>query len=159
MSLKEIEGEALLDSDVFISYIKRDEMADNSERIVRAIISGRLKAYISSMLFDDVITGLRSKGMEIGDVIKVILAIASINHISLPVTSAIAINALTLYKKHGGTRRLHYFDAFHVATARIDGLPLITSDRYIIEHQDEFGIKAIDLRKIGDIACISSKSR
>ena len=148
MSSRGVEGEALLDSDVFISYIKGDEMVEHSERVVEAIMSGALKARISSMLFDDVITGLRSKGMEIGDVTKVILAIASINHQSLPVTSAIAINALMLYERHGGMRRLHYFDAFHVATAEINDLSMITSDKYIIEHQKDLGIKAIDLRTI-----------
>ena len=148
MSSREVEGEALLDSDLFISYIKGDEMAEHSERVVEAITSGRLKAHISSMLFDDVITGLHSKGMEISEVIKVILAIASIDHRSLPVTSAIAVNALMLYEKHSGTRRLHYFDAFHVATAKINDLPMVTSDRYIIEHQKELGVDAIDLRTI-----------
>lgn len=146
MSLKEVEEEALLDSDVFISYIKGDEMVDHSEKVVEAIVSGRLEAHISSMLFDDIITGLRSKGMVISDVIKVILAIASINPLSLPVTAAIAVNALMLYERHGGARRLHYFDAFHVATAKINDLPMITSDKYILEHQKELGIKAIDLR-------------
>ena len=146
MSSREAEKQALLDADVFISYIKGDEMVEHSERIVKAIMSGRFEACISSMLFDDVITGLHSKGMEISDVIKVILAIASINHTPFPVTSAIAINALMLYDRHGGPRRLHYFDAFHVATAKINDLPMITSDKYIIEHQKELGIKAIDLK-------------
>jgi len=145
LSSREVEEQVLLDSDVFISYIKGDEMADSSERVIDAIMSGRLEAHISSMLFDDVITGLRSKGMEISEVIKVVLAIASINHHSLPVTSAIAVNALMLYERHGGPRRLHYFDAFHIATAKINDLSMITSDKYIIEHQKELGIKAIDL--------------
>ena len=148
MSSKELEGEILLDSDIFISYIKGDEMVEHSERIMEAILSEKLEARISSMLFDDVITGLRSKGMEISDVIKVIMAISSVNHLSLPITSAVAINALMIYEKHGGTRKLHYFDAFHVATARINDLPIITSDKYIIEHQKDLGIAAIDLRTI-----------
>lgn len=146
MSSREAEKQALLDADIFISYIKGDEMVEHSGSVVKAIMSGRLEAHISSMLFDDVITGLRSKGMEIGDVIKVILAIASIHHTPLPVTSSIAVNALMLYDRHGGPRRLHYFDAFHVATAKINDLPMVTSDKFIIEHQKELGIKAIDLR-------------
>jgi predicted nucleic acid-binding protein len=146
LSSREAEKQALLDADVFISYIKGDEMVEHSESVVEAIMNGRLEAYISSMLFDDVITGLRSKGMEIGEVIKVILAIASINHTPFPITSSIAVNALMLYDRHGGSRRLHYFDAFHVATAKINDLPMVTSDKYIIEHKKELGIKAIDLR-------------
>lgn len=147
-SSREDEGEALIDTDVFISYIKGDEMIEHSERVVDAITSGRLEARISSTLFDDVTTGLRSKGMEISDVIKVILAIASINHVSLPITSAIAVNALMIYERHGGPRRLHYFDAFHVATAKINDLKMITSDRYIIENQGALGIQAIDLKTL-----------
>lgn len=146
MSSREIERNVLIDSDVFLSYIKGDEMIEHSERVVNSITSGSLKAHISSMLFDDVITGLRSKGMEISDVLKVVLAIASIDHTSLPVTSTIAINALMLYERHGGSRKLHYFDAFHIATVKINDLSMITSDQYIIEHQKELGIKTIELR-------------
>lgn len=142
------EGEVLLDSDVFLSYIKGDEMADQSQKVIDSIMGEEFKAYVSSMLFDDIISGLRSKGMELRDVIKVVLAIASINHISLPVTSTITVNALMVYERHGGARRLHYFDAFHVATAKINDLSLITSDKYIIEHQEELGLKAIDLRTL-----------
>jgi len=39
----------------------------------------------------------------------------------------------------------HYFDAFHVATARMHGLPMITSDGYIIQRQADLGITAINL--------------
>ena len=145
---REAEKKALIDSDVFISYIKGDEMIEHSESVVDSIIGGRMEALISSILFDDVITGLRSKGMEISEVIKVILAITSIDHTALPLNSTIAVNALMLYEKHGGPRRLHYFDAFHVATGKLHDLPLITSDKYIIEYQRELGIKAIDLRTI-----------
>ena len=146
--LLEVEGGALIDSDVFISYIKGDEMIEPSERVINAITNGRLEARISSMLFDDITTGLRSKGMEISDVIKAILAIASINHISLPVTSAIAVTALMIYERHRGPGRLHYFDAFHVATAKINDMQMITSDRYIIENQRALGIKAVDLKTL-----------
>jgi predicted nucleic acid-binding protein len=147
MSSIEVD-KALLDSDVFISYFKGDEMVENSDRVVKRITNGELKANISSMLFDDIITGLRSKGMAISEVMKVLLAIASIEHTSLPVTSTIAVNALMLYERHGGARRLHYFDSFHVATAKINDLPIITSDGYIIEHRNELGIQTIDLETL-----------
>lgn len=146
MSSREAEGDVVLDADVFISYVKEDEMVEFSQTVIDAVRSGRLRGYVSSMLYDDIITGLRSKGMDIEDVKKVILAIASIDHISLPVTPAIALDALTLYETHGEPRRLHYFDAFHIATAHMNLIPIITSDQYIIEHQNELGVKAIDLR-------------
>jgi predicted nucleic acid-binding protein len=141
-----LKGRFLLDSDVFISYIKGNELADHSEKIVKSLLAGTLEAYVSSILYDDVISGLRSKSMELGAVIQVLTAIASIPHTSLPITPSIAISALTTYMRHGGPRKLHYFDAFHVATARLNELPMITSDRYINEHQRNLGITAFDLR-------------
>ena len=49
--------------------------------------------------------------------------------------------------KHGGPRKLHYFDSHHVATALRTHTPLITSNRYIIDNQTQLGITAIDLRR------------
>jgi len=100
------------------------------------------------MLYDDVISGLRAKGMRLPKIIEVLATIASVPHTSLSVTPAVAISALMLYQQHGGSRRLHYFDAFHVATARMHGLPMITSDGYIIQRQADLGITAINLRRL-----------
>lgn len=145
---RELRGRFLLDADVFISYIRGDELADHAEKAVRSIVEGRLEAFVSSMLYDDVISGLRSKGMDIREAIQVLTAIASIPHTSLPVTPAIAISALTLYMQHGGPRRIHYFDTFHVATARLHELPIITSDTYINEQQDKLGVTTLDLKEL-----------
>jgi len=100
------------------------------------------------MLYDDVISGLRSKGMELREVIKILTAIASIPHVPLPVTPAIAISALTLYMQHGGPRKIHYFDTFHVATARLHRLPIITSDTYINEQQKNLDVTLFNLKKL-----------
>jgi len=148
MSSKEAQDKHLIDSDVFISYIKADNLIDHSERVVNQILEGEIQAYVSSMLYEDVTTGLRSKGLPITEVAQVILSIASIEHTPLPLTPAITYNALMLYKKYGGSRKLHYFDAYHVATAKIHDLPLITSDKYINTNQGELGLTAIDLRTI-----------
>lgn len=145
---KGLKGRFLLDSNVFISYLKGDELADRAENVVKLIVDGVLEALTSFMLYDDVISGLRSKGMKLGDIIQVLTAIASIPHTPLPVTPAIAINALILYMQHGGSRKLHYFDTFHVATARFHELPMITSDTYVNEHQVNLGIRSIDLKKL-----------
>lgn len=104
---RELKGRFLLDADVFISYISGDELADHAEKAVKYIVEGALEAFVSSMLYDDVISGLRSKGMDIQEAIQVLTAIASIPHTSLPVTPAIAISALTLIMKHGGPRKIH----------------------------------------------------
>ena len=77
-----------------------------------------------------------------------IIAIASIGGTPLPITPTIALTAVSIYEQHGGPRKLHYFDAYHVATAHHNELLLITSDRYLIEHQKELGIQTLDLRKL-----------
>ena len=86
--------------------------------------------------------------MEPGEIKKVIIAIASIGGTPLPITPTIALTAVSNYERHGGPRKLHYFDAYHAATAQHNELPLITSDKYLIEHQKELGIQALDLRSL-----------
>jgi predicted nucleic acid-binding protein len=86
--------------------------------------------------------------VEPGEIKKVIIAIASIGGTPLPITPTIALTAVSNYERHGGPRRLHYFDAYHAATAHHNELPLITSDKYLIEHQKELGIQALDLRRL-----------
>lgn len=56
--------------------------------------------------------------------------------------------SISFFTRGIGERRLNYFDAFHVATAKIHDLSVITGDTYIIQHQRELGIRAIDLRMI-----------
>ena len=148
LSLRELRGKLLLDADVFLSYIGGGELADHAEKVVRLITDGVVEAFVSSMLYDDVISALRSKEVEIEKIIQVLVAIASIPHTPLPVTPQIAVSALTLYIQHRGPGKLHYFDSFHVATAKHHKLPLITSDNYINEHQENLGITAYNLRKI-----------
>ncbi|RLE75091.1 MAG: hypothetical protein DRJ44_06410 [Thermoprotei archaeon] len=50
--------------------------------------------------------------------------------------------------QHGEHRKLHYFDAFHIATAKHYNLPLVTSDKYIVDNVEKLKVKVIDLRKI-----------
>ena len=112
------------------------------------MLEGRLRASASSALYDDVITALRSKDVPLGEVKATIRGIAAIPHTPLPVTPAIALTTLELYERHGGSRKLHYFDSYHVATATHHRLPLITSDKYIIANEGALGIRALDLRKL-----------
>ena len=138
---------ALLDADVFISYVAGDQLLPHSEKVVNQILDGSLEAHASSIVYDDIVTALRSKEMPLPRVIEVIAAMASIPHTVLPVDAATTINALRIYAKHGGPRRLHYFDSYHIATALRTHTPLITSDRYIIDNQAQLGITAVDLRR------------
>ncbi|MBS7625982.1 PIN domain-containing protein [Candidatus Bathyarchaeota archaeon] len=77
-----------------------------------------------------------------------LLDLRAIPHEVVPTTLNIAILAMDLYSKYGGSRRLHYFDAFHVSTASTIGEPLITSDKFIIENARDLMVEAIDLKEI-----------
>ena len=116
-------------------------------RIKTRALDGSLEAHASSIVYDDIVTALRSMEIPLPRVIEVIAAMASIPHTVLPVDAATTINALRIYAKHGGPRRLHYFDSYHIATALRTHTPLITSDRYIIDNQAQLGITAVDLRR------------
>jgi len=146
--LKEVEKRRLLDSDIYLSYLKGDDLSQHAENVVAAIQKDEIEAYVSSILFDDIVTALRSKQVEYEEIKKVIIAIASIGGTPLTITPTIALTAVSMYEQHGGSRKLHYFDAYHAATAHHSELPLVTSDKYLIEHQKELGIQTLDLRKL-----------
>jgi predicted nucleic acid-binding protein len=136
----------LFDADVFISYIGGDDLLEFSEKAVTQVLDGQISAYVSSIIYDDIITALRSKEMPLEKVIRVLAAMVSIPHTPIPLDPATNINAMRLYMKHMGSRRLHYFDSFHVATAIKNNKPLLTSDKYILENQEQLGLKALDLK-------------
>jgi predicted nucleic acid-binding protein len=81
-------------------------------------------------------------------VIELLIDLKNLPHEVLPRTLDIAIEAMKTYSQFGGSRRLHYFDSFHVATAKLNELPLVTSDRHLLENSTKFGIVSLDLRKI-----------
>ena len=138
----------LLDTCVFLHYLSGDELADKAEILVKLAVEGKVVLAVSSEAYDDAITALRSKGVKTSVVLDMLKKWASIPHQVLPLTIEAAIEALRLYNLYGGRRRLHYFDAFHVATAKYYDLPLVTSDKYIITHSEALGIDVINLRKI-----------
>jgi predicted nucleic acid-binding protein len=138
----------LLDSNVYLSYLKDDNLSEHAEHVVDGIQNNEIEPYISSIIFDDIITALRSKQVETAEIKKTLLGIASIGGTPLIVTPTIALTALSTYERHGGLRKLHYFDSFHTATAHHNELPLVTSDKYIIEHQSELSITVFDLRSM-----------
>ncbi|PNV77705.1 MAG: hypothetical protein C0200_04790, partial [Thermoproteota archaeon] len=115
---------ALLDSDIFISYLfHEDELYKQSRKLVGSIARGELIAYVSSELYDDIISALRGNGLSLSDVINVLSDVSEIPHKALPVDPEIVLQALELYRRYGGSRKLHYFDSFHVATSRSYDLP------------------------------------
>lgn len=139
--------EMLLDADVFISYIgEGDNLSVHSEKVIEEVLNGRIGAKVSSIIYDDIVTALRSKSISLEEVIKFLAGMASIPYEPLPLNPSISVNAMNLYNKYGGSRRLHYFDSYHVASALQLGLPLITSDSFIIEHKRELGVSVLDLK-------------
>jgi len=146
---RELSGKRLLlDTCVFLHYLLGDELAKHAEQLIAGAVRGEVSLAASSEAYDDAITAFKSKGVKAEVIASILEKWASIPHETLPVTVEVAIEALRLYERHRGPRGLHYFDAFHVATAKYYELPLVTSDRYIVEHADELGVEVIDLREI-----------
>jgi predicted nucleic acid-binding protein len=93
-------------------------------------------------------SALRSEKIPLRTIHGFLQDMMTIPHRALPVTVEIAVAATELYLKHGGRRKLHYFDSFHVATSERERTPLLTTDRYILDHMKDMNIRAIDARTI-----------
>lgn len=139
----------LVEADLFISYLTGDEFEPASSKLVSDAEEGKVDLVASSEVYDDVATALRSQSISSEEAANFVDDMKKIPHKSLPVTADIAANALRLYAKQGGSRKLHYFDAFHIATARYHNLSLVTSDVYIIQNAKKMEIVAMDIRRIG----------
>jgi predicted nucleic acid-binding protein len=147
-SAETIPRRVLVDADVFISYLTSDKLSVHAERLVDKADATQVRLYAASEMYDDVITALRTERVNLETVIQVLMDIRKIPHETLPTTPEIAEQAMLLYSQFGGPRRLHYFDAFHVTTAKIFELPLITSDRFVLQNSRRLGITTIDLRTL-----------
>jgi predicted nucleic acid-binding protein len=145
---EQLPTRVLADADVFFSYLVEDHLSDCSEKVISRADSGSLKLQVASEIYDDMITALRSSNTPIEVVVELLSDLLRIPHEVLPTSVEVAVEAMNLYSRYGGSRRLHYFDSFHVATAKSHDVPLITSDRFILRNSDQLGIAAIDLRKI-----------
>ena len=147
-SAETIPKRVLIDADVLISYLTSDNLSAQAEQLVNKADATQVRLYAASELYDDIITALRTERVNLETVIQVLTDIRKIPHETLPTTPEIAEQALLLYSEFGGPRRLHYFDAFHVITAKIYELPLITSDRFIVQNSRSLGITTINLRTL-----------
>lgn len=139
----------LVEADLFISYLTGDELEPAYSKLVKDTEEGKLDLAVSSEVYDDVVTALRSQGISSEKAADFVDDMKRIRHRPLPVTADIASSALRLYSEHGGPRKLHYFDAFHVATARNSNLTLVTSDTFIIKNAEKMGVRVIDIRRLG----------
>ncbi|MGC8849304.1 MAG: type II toxin-antitoxin system VapC family toxin [Candidatus Bathyarchaeia archaeon] len=138
----------IVDTALFISYLRGDDLSDRAEMVVDRALAKETLLLVSSEMYDDLITAYRTGGYKLNELRSILLDLQAIPHEVVPTTLNIAILAMDLYSKYGGSRRLHYFDAFHVATAAAMDEPLITSDRFILENSGNLGVKAIDLSNI-----------
>ncbi len=120
----------------------------NFSRVVESAENRETELLSSSEVYDDVISALRSQEIGLEKVMCFVSDMRAIPHRPIPVTAEIARVALDLYGRYGGSRKLHYFDSFHVATSRQTSLNLLTSDRYIQDHSNDLGIKTVDIRKV-----------
>ena len=140
----------LSDADVFFSYFVADNLVENSERLLKRAEEGFLKIFVASEIFDDIVTALRSDKASVETVIEFLEDLRRVPHEVLPMSVEIATEAMSLYRTYGGSRKLHYFDSFHVATAKTHNLPLVTSDHFVLRHSERMGISSIDLRNTWD---------
>lgn len=138
----------MVDTVLFISYLRGDEFSDKSETVIDRALTKKTLLLVSSEVYDDLMTAYRVKGYRIDEVKNILLDLRAVPHEVVPVTLEISILAMSLYSKYGGSRRLHYFDSFHVATASCLDKPLITSDQFILENNKNLGIRIIDLKEI-----------
>lgn len=146
--MQKLPEAVIVDADFFISYLRGDELADKAEVLLDLALEKKISLLASSEIYDDLITAYRSQGYRVNNLKNMLRDIRAIPHEAVPVVVEIAILAMDLYSKYGGSRKLHYFDSFHVATSFVTNKPLLTSDEYILEKSVELGIKAIDLRRI-----------
>lgn len=138
--------ELLVDADVLFSYLVGDHLTNNAERLLTRAEEGAVRISVASEIFDDVVTALRSGGISIQTVVELVGDLRRIPHAVLPTTVDIVLEAMALYTTYGGPRKLHYFDSFHVATAKTHDLSMVTSDRFVLANSPRMGIRALDLR-------------
>lgn len=148
VSAEGLPSKVLVDADVFFSYLVDDGLVHHAEKLLEKADRGLLKLQAASEIYDDLVTALRSDGTAIDVVSELLSDLRKLPHETLPTTLDVASEAVTLYASYGGSRRLHYFDSFHVATSKVFDLPLVTSDRFILRNMKRLGITALDLRNV-----------
>ncbi len=136
----------LVDADLFISYLTADWLEPLFALAVNEAKASATELLVSSEVYDEVITALSSQRVPIEKAIEFVIDMKKIPHKALTVTSDISAEALRVYREHGGPRKLHYFDSYHVATAKIYGISFLTSDKYVVKNAKRLGVDIIDAR-------------
>ncbi len=135
----------LADTDLFFFYLRGGKFELQAEKVIQEASAGSLELRTSSEVYDDAISAIRANGSPLNVAHSFVSDMKSIPHSPLPMSAEVSEDALSMYIKHGGRRRLSYFDSFHVATAKRYVLTLLTSDRYIVDNAQAFGMKTKDL--------------
>ena len=138
----------LADTDIFFFYLKGGRFSEQARQIIRSASSSMVELRTSSEVYDDAVTAMRSDNIAFAIIRDFISKMKSIPHKSLPMSAEIAEEALAIYQRYGGRSKLSYFDSFHAATAKRYGLPLLTSDGYLIRHGNDLGISVTALSLI-----------
>ena len=125
-----------------------DELSSHSARLIERAKQGLVKFATASELYDEIITALRSDNIRMEVVMEIIADLRKLAHEVLPTTVDVAEEAMRLYSLYVGSRKLHYFDSFHVATAKQYDLLPVTSDPYVLHNSGKLGVRALDLRQI-----------
>lgn len=130
----------LADTDLFFFYLRGGRYSEQARQVIRSASASVLELRTSSEVYDDAVTAMRSDNIDFEIIRDFISKMKSIPHKSLPMSAEIAEEALTFYRDYGGRSKLSYFDSFHAATSKRYGLPLLTSDGYLIRHANDLGI-------------------
>ncbi len=144
----EVPGQILVEADLFVSYLTGDDLHGNFSRIVAMAEDGETQLLCSSEVYDDVLSALRSQNLDLEQILDFVWDMRAVPHRAIAMTAETARMALELYRDHGGSRKLHYFDSFHVATSMQSSLELLTSDRYILDNARNLGVDVIDVRRL-----------
>jgi predicted nucleic acid-binding protein len=139
----------LADTDLFFFFLRGGRLEERAAGVIDEAEKGVLQIRTSSEVYDDAVSAIRSDGYPLELARAFVSDMKSIPHTPLPMSAEVAEEAMDLYIRHGGRRRLSYFDAFHVATARRYELRLLTSDRYILANASTLGVLPFDLARYG----------
>jgi|SRR5579875_902026 len=138
----------LADTDLFFFYLKGGKLAQQAKHVIKMASRGALELRTAPEVYDDAISALRSDNVAMPTIIEFVSMMKSIPHRALALNAEVAEEALTLYRKYGGRRKLSYFDSFHAATAKRYDLKLLTSDGYMQDHASKIGIEVRSLQSI-----------
>ena len=138
----------LIDADVILAYLMDDVLANQAAILIEQANNDQIQLLGSPELYMDIITAYKSQGTPDVQIIRLLEDLAAIKHHCLPPTLDLSISALKYYHRYGGSRKLHFFDAFHVATALKYAMPLVTSDQFILQQAKQMNIDVINLRSI-----------